>query len=102
MSSQVLVINEMLAANKVGSVEGSDESIKKCGILSKTGKLLKGLKLSKSGNSKDKKSVKSKKPSKNTNSPNFDAKKAGLSFLTPKVCVFFNKLWLTSTKAPIF
>ena len=45
----------MLAANKIDGIEGDDESIKKCGKSSKTGKL------SKSGNSKGKILSKSKK-----------------------------------------
>ena len=41
VSSQVLVADEVLAADEVGGVEGGDESIEKCGKLSKTGKLSK-------------------------------------------------------------
>ena len=67
-----------------------------------SGKLLKSLKLSKLGNSKGKKSAKSKKPSKNWNSPNFNAKEAGPSFLTPKARVAFNHLCLAFIEAPIF
>ena len=36
--SQVLVADEVLAADEVGGVEGGNESIEKCGKLSKTGK----------------------------------------------------------------
>ena len=39
VSSQVLVANEVLAANEVDGIEGGDESIEKCGKLSKTEKL---------------------------------------------------------------
>ena len=92
MSSQMFNANNMLTGNKVGNVEGGNKLIEKCGKLSKIRKLLKGLKLSKSGNSKGKKSVKSKKPSKSWNSPNFNTKKAGLSFLTPKAKSIFNCL----------
>ena len=46
MLSKVLIPNEMLAANKVGGIEGGNELIEKCGKLLKTGKL------SKSENSK--------------------------------------------------
>ena len=67
----------------------------------KSGKLLKCLKLSKLGNSKGKNLAKSKKPSKSGNSPNFDAKKAGLSFLISKARSAFNRLWLAFTEAPI-
>ena len=95
ISSQVLVANEMLAANEVGGVKGSDE------LIEKYGKLLKTRKLSKSGNLKGKKLAKSKKPSKSGNSPNFDAKEAGPSFLTPEARSAFNRLRLAFTEAPI-
>ena len=68
----------------------------------KSGKLSKGLKLSKSGNSKRKKSAKSKKPSKTGNSPTFDANNAGPNFLTSQTRAAFNCLQLAFTKAPIF
>ena len=55
----------------------------------------------KSGKSKDQKSAKSKKPSKSRNSPNFDAKEAGPSFLTPGTRETFNRLRLAFTEAPI-
>ena len=58
-------------------------------------------KLAKSGNSKGKKLAKSKKPSKSGNSPNFDAKEAGPSFLTPEARSAFNRLRLAFTEAPI-
>ena len=95
VSSQVLVADEVFAADEVGGVKGGDESIEKCGKLSKTGKL------SKSGNSKGKKSAKSKKSSKSGKSPNFNAIKAGPSFLTPEARAAFNRLRLAFTKAPI-
>ena len=68
----------------------------------KSEKLSKGLKLSKSGNLKDKKLAKSKKPSKSGNSPNFNAKKVGSSFLTPETRAAFNHLRLIFIKAQIF
>ena len=74
---------------------GGDELAKK------SGKSSKGLKLSKSGNSKGKKLAKSKKPSKSGNSPNFDAKEAGPGFLNPEARAAFNRLRLAFTKAPI-
>ena len=80
---------------RFGVSGGGDELAKK------SGKLSKGLKLSKSGNSKGKKSAKSKKPSKSGNSPNFDAKEAGPSFLTPEARSAFNRLRLAFTEAPI-
>ena len=92
---QVLAADEMLVADEVDGVKGGGESIEKCGKLLKTGKL------SKSGNSKGKKLAKSKKPSKSGNSPNFDAKEAGPSFLTPEARSAFNRLRLAFTKAPI-
>ena len=97
----MLIVNEVLAANEIGGVEGSDELIEKGGKLLKTEKLSKGLKLSKSGNSKGTKSAKSKKLLKSRNSSNFDTKKVGPSFLTFKARVAFNHLWLAFTKAPI-
>ena len=93
--SQVLVANEVLAADKVCGVKDGDELIKKCRKLPKTRKL------SKLGNSKGKKSAKSKKPSKSVNLTNFDAMEAGPSLLTPKTRATFNRLWLAFTKAPI-
>ena len=76
----MLVTNKVLTANEIGGVKGGDELIEKC------------RKLSKLGNSKGKKLAKSKKPSKSENSSNFDVKKAGLSFLTPKAKAAFNCL----------
>ena len=70
-------------------------------LAKKSGKLSKSLKLSKSGNSKCKNLAKSKKPSKSKNSPNFNAKKAGPSFLTSEARAVFNRLRLTFTEAPI-
>ena len=58
----------------------------------------KSQKLSKSGKFKGKKS---KKPWKSGNTPNFDAKNTGPSFLTPKARLDFNPLRLAFTKAPI-
>ena len=53
--------------------------------------------------SKSQKSAKSgKNLSKSGNLPNFGAKKAGLSFLTPKARAAFNYLWLAFTEALIF
>ena len=75
--------------------DGNEELVKK------SGKSSKGLKLSKPGNSKGNKWAKFKKPSKNGNSPNFNAKKAGPSFLTPETRVAFNRLRLAFTKALI-
>ena len=89
------VSSQVLAADEVGDVGGGDESIEKCGKLSKTEKL------SKSGNLKGKKLAKSKKPPKSGNSPNFNATETGLSFLTLKARAAFNRLWLAFTKAPI-
>ena len=107
MSSQVLAANEVLgakvlAANEVGSDGGGDDGLSdglKC-VKPKT-RRSESQKLSKSGNSKGKKSAKSKKPSKSGNSSNFDAKEAGLSFLTPGAREVFNCLRLTFTEALI-
>ena len=70
-------------------------------LAKKSGKLSKSLKLSKSGYSKCKNLAESKKPPKSANLPNFDAKKVGPSFLTPKARATFNRLRLAFTKAPI-
>ena len=107
MSSQVLAANEVLgarvlAADEVGSVGGggdrSSDGSKR--VEPKTGRS-ESQKSSKSGNSEGKKSAKSKKPSKSGNSPNFDAKEADPSFLTPEARSAFNRLWLAFTKASI-
>ena len=96
VSSQVLVTDKALDANEVGGIESGDKLIEKCGKLSKTGKTSKVQKLSKS-----RKSAKSKKPLKSENSPNFDAKDSGPSFLIPKTRTAFNRLRLAFTEAPI-
>ena len=89
LTTNKVFVARMLAADDISSIEDSDGLIKKFGKLSKTGKL------SKSGN------LKGKKLSKSENSPNFSAKKAGPSFLTPKTRAVFNYLWLFFTKVPI-
>ena len=87
----MLVANEVLAVNKIGGIEGGNESIKKYGKSSKTRKLF-----------KSQKSAKSKKElSKSGNLSNFDTKKNKPSFLTPDTRIAFNCLWLAFTKAPI-
>ena len=100
-ASEVLAAR-VLAANEVGNVcdggDGSNDG-SKC-VKPKTGRS-KSQKSSKSGNLEGKKSAKSKKPSKNKNSPNFNAKKAGPSFLTPEARSAFNRLRLAFTKALI-
>ena len=95
VSSQVLVANKVLDANEFGRIEGDNESIEKCGKLSKTRKL------SKSRNLKGKKLAKSKKLSKSGNLPNFDITEASPSFLTPKARATFNHIRLAFIKAPI-
>ena len=89
-------------------VENGDGEVVRFGIggggeelAKKSEKLSKNLKLFKSRNSKGKKLAKSKKPSKSGNSPNFDVKEAGSSFLTPKARAVFNCLRLAFTKASI-
>ena len=81
---------ERPTSKKVGDCEGGD-SIDGGGV-----KIAK-----KSRKSKSQKLAKSKKPSKSGNSPNFDAKKAGPSFLTPEARSAFNRLRLAFTEAPI-
>ena len=98
MLSQVLAANKVLAADEVGSVGSGGDRLKR--VEPKIGRS-ESQKSSKSGNSEGKKSAKSKKPSKSGNSPNFDAKKAGPSFLTPGAREAFNRLRLAFTKAPI-
>ena len=97
----MLVADELITADVDGGIKIGDKLIEKCGKFSKIRKLSKSLKLSKSENSKSKKSAKPKKPSKSGNLPNFYAKKAGPSFLTPKAKTIFNYLWFVFTKAPI-
>ena len=92
MLLQVLTANEMLIANEVGGVKSDDK------LIEKYGKLLKGLKLFKSKNLISKKLAKFKKPLKIRNSSNFDPKKTGPSFLTPKAKAIFNRLRLAFTK----
>ena len=91
---------ERSTLEEVGDGKGGD-SIGGEELAKKSGKLSKGLKLSNLGNLKSKNSAKSKKLSKSENSPNFNIKKAGPSFLTPKARAAFNRLQLTFTKAPI-
>ena len=78
----VFVINKMPTANEIDGVEGDNELIEKCEKLSKTRKLFKFQILAKS----------KKKLLKNKNSPNFNAKENGPSFLTPKGRIAFNYL----------
>ena len=70
-------------------------------LLKKSGKLSKSLKLFKLRNSKGKNLAELKKPSKSGNLYNFDAKKFGPSFLTPKARAVFNRLRLAFTKTLI-
>ena len=97
----MFVANELFATNKIDGIEVGNKLIEKCGKLLKTRKLSKGLKLSKSENSKGKKLAKFKKPSKSKNSPIFNAKKAGPNFLMLEARTAFNRLWLAFTKALI-
>ena len=102
---QMFVSNDPLdarvfAINKAGDIEVGDGS--KC-IKSKTGRsesqnLAKSQKLSKSRKCKGEKS---KKPSKSENSSNFNATKAGPSFLTPGARKTFNRLQLAFTETQI-
>ena len=61
--SQMLVTNQILAADEIGDVEGGDKLIQKYRKLLKTGKSSKSQKLARSG----------KILSKSGNLPNFDA-----------------------------
>ena len=88
-------ILEEIGDGKGGDSIGGEELAKK---LRKSSK---GLKLFKLGNSKGKNLAKSKKLSKSGNSPNFNAKKAGSSFLTPKARATFNRLQLAFIEALI-
>ena len=114
MSLQVLIANEMLgarmlAANELVNIgsggDGLSDGLKYVEPKtrrSESQKWIKSLKLFKSGNLKGKISAKSKKPSKSENSPNFDAKKAGPSFLTLEAKSAFNRLPLAFIEAPIY
>ena len=53
----------------------------------------------KSSSQKNPKAKNQKKLSKSENSPNFDIKNSGLSFLTPKARSAFNRLWLAFIEA---
>ena len=97
ISSQILIANNVLTADKVGGIENNNKLIKKSGKSSKSGKsksekLFIFQKLAKSG----------KKLSKSGNLLKFDATEAGSSFLTSKARAAFNYLQLTFTKTPIF
>ena len=83
--------NNMEHAKKLGKSKSQNWT--------KSQKLAKFQKLFKSRKSKGENS---KNPSKNGNSPIFNTKNSGPSFLTPKTRSAFNCLWLTFTKAPIF
>ena len=84
--------------DEVDEFGGDDvEHAKKSGK-SKVQKSAKSQKLSKSGKSKGEKL---KKLLKSGNSPNFDAKNTGPSFLTPEARSAFNWLRLAFTEAPI-
>ena len=96
----MLAANKVLATNDDDVVKGGSELIKKSVEL-KTRRLSKSKKLSKSRNLKGEKSTKARKSSKSKNSPNFNAKKNGPSFLTLKARASFNCLRLAFTKAPI-
>ena len=105
---QVFVTNNMLNANKIGSIKDSNKSIEKCEKLLKTILLSKFWKLSKLKNLKGGKLFKSqkaakseKKLSKSRNLPNFDDKKNELSFWTLKTRVAFNRLWLAFIEVSI-
>ena len=113
MSSKVLAANKVLGAkvlavNQAGDVGGSSDEfnneskrVEPKTRRSENQKSANSLKSSKSRNLKSKKSAKFKKPSKIGNASNFNAKKAGQSFLTPKARSTFNRLWLAFTKASI-
>ena len=83
--------------SEIDGFGGDVEHAKKSGK-SKSQKLAKSQKSFKSGKSKGEKL---KKPPKSGNSPNFDTKDTGQSFLTPKARSAFNRLQLSFTKAPI-
>ena len=94
-------VNKVLAANGIDNVEGSNKSkyVKLKIRRLENQKFAKSQKLFKSRKSKGEKS---KKPLKVTNLPNFNTKKAGLSFQTFDTKTPFNHLQLALTKAPIF
>ena len=97
---------ERTTSEEIGDNEGGDGiDVDRGGveIAKKSGKLKgqttsESRKLSKLGKSKGEKS---KKPPKSGNSPNFNAKNTGQSFLTPETRSGFNHLRLAFTEAPI-
>ena len=102
VSLQVLVADEVLAANEVNGVESGDESIEKYGKSSKTRKSFKSQKSKSEKTSKSRNSGKSgKKLSKSGNLTNFDTTEDGSKFLIPDARTAFNRLWLAFTEAPI-
>ena len=93
--------NRLEVSDNKGSDSFGDNGVE----LAKKSEKLKGQNLAKSqklSRSRKSKGEKSKKLSKGGNSPNFDAKDIGPSFLTPKARVAFNYLRIAFTKAPIF
>ena len=80
----------MFIANKVNGIKNDDKLIKKF-IKPKIRKLFKSQKLAKL----------EKKLLKNKNLPNFKVKKNKSSFLTSKIKIVFNYLWLTFIETPI-
>ena len=82
MLLQLVIANEVFAANKVGSIKGDNKLIKKYRKLLKTRKLSKSQKLAKL----------KKKLSKSRNLPNFDTKENGSSFSIPNAKTTFNHL----------
>ena len=102
MSSQMFVVNKVLAVNKIGGVEGIDELIEKSRKLSKTEKLSKSRNLKGKKLSKFQKLARSeKKLLKSGNLPNFNIKKTEPSFLTLKARAAFNHLQLAFIKTLI-
>ena len=87
VSLHMFVIDKLIIINEYDIVESDGESIEKS-VKLKTRKLLKEKKLSKS----QKLAKSGKKLSKSENSPNFDVKKNGLSFLISRARVNFNRL----------
>ena len=85
---QVLVVNKVLAVSEIDGIKNNKSTQKF--VESKTRKLSKSQKL-----------AKFKKLLKCGNSPNFSAKKSGLTFLTSSTRKTFNCLWLAFTKALI-
>ena len=98
LNVRVLVANEIVDVRSIDRLSDGSKRVEPKTRRSKSQKSAKSQKLFKSRISKGEKL---KKPSKNRNSPNFDAKNSGPSFVTPEARSAFNRLQLAFTKSLI-